>query len=92
MSHNIPEPAAELLRAVLEALDIPAPATVGDAEIHDRLMANRAMHATIALRGVLQRGDDPGWSADYLRARLAEHPPTGYRAFGQSRTNAEGQQ
>ncbi|MET7900364.1 hypothetical protein ABZS86_02425 [Streptomyces sp. NPDC005355] len=70
----------ELLRAVLEALDIHAPATVGDGEVHDRLLADRAMHAVIALRGVLQDGDDPGWSADYLRARLTEHPTTGYRA------------
>lgn len=73
-----------LLQAVLDALDIPSPATVGDSEVHDRILLDRVMHAKVALEGVLQRGDDPGWSADYLRARLAEKPPTGYRHWGQS--------
>lgn len=86
---NLPEPAAELLRAVLEAIDMPHPATIGDSERHHEILADRAMHATIALRGVLRNGDDPGWSADYLRARLTEHLPTGYRATGAPR--AEGQ-
>ncbi|MEU6706512.1 hypothetical protein [Streptomyces wuyuanensis] len=72
-----------LLTAVLEALAIPHPATIGDGEIHDLIMADRVMHARIALENVLERGDDPGWSADYLRARLAEHPPTGYRHAGE---------
>lgn len=91
MTHNLPEPTADLLRAVLEALDIPHPATTGDAEVHDRLLADRVIHTVVALRGVLEDGDDPGWSADYLRARLAEHPPTGYRAAGVPRQNG-GQQ
>jgi hypothetical protein len=72
-----------LLAAVLEALDIPYPATVGDSEVHDRILLDRVMHAKVALEGVLQRGDDPGWSADYLRSRLAEKPATGYRAWGE---------
>ncbi|MGW7706337.1 hypothetical protein [Streptomyces sp. NPDC054771] len=74
-----------LLVVVLEALAIPAPATVGDGEVHDRILADRVMHARIALENVTQRGDDAGWSADYLRARLGEHPPTGYRAAGAPR-------
>ncbi|MCB5166030.1 hypothetical protein LG634_14440 [Streptomyces bambusae] len=69
-----------LLAAVLEALAIPAPATIGDRETYHQVLADRAMHAQIALENVLHNGDDPGWSADYLRARLADHPPTGYRA------------
>ncbi|MFD0417296.1 hypothetical protein [Streptomyces sp. NPDC127108] len=71
-----------LLEAVLEALDIPKPARVGDGEVHDRILLKRVMHAWIALEGVLQRGEDPGWSADYLRARLNEHPAEGYRVWG----------
>ncbi|MFE4692913.1 hypothetical protein ACFRH6_23035 [Streptomyces sp. NPDC056749] len=71
-----------LLAAVLEALAIPYPATVGGGEVYDRLLAERAMHATTTLRGVLDHGDDPGWTADYLRARLAEHPPAEHRARG----------
>ncbi|WP_151478893.1 hypothetical protein [Streptomyces albicerus] len=73
----------DLLTAVLEALDIPYPATVGDSEVHDRILLDRVMDAKVALEGVLQRGDDPGWSADYLRSRLVEKPATGYRAWGE---------
>lgn len=69
-----------LLAAVLAALDIPHPATVGDSEQYHEILAERAMHARIALDGVLRGGDDPAWSTEYLRERLSEHPPTGYRA------------
>ncbi|MGA6159613.1 hypothetical protein ACPEIC_40465 [Stenotrophomonas sp. NPDC087984] len=94
MTHNIPEPVAELLRAVLEALDIPYPATFGDNEEYARVLADRAMHAVIALHGVL---DDEGaarhlgieWTTAHLRKRLAEHPPTGYRAAGIPRPGGE---
>ena len=70
----------ELLAAVLEAIDLPHPATVGGAEAHDRLLNARAVHAKIALRNLLDDGPDlgPAWSAKYLRQRLAEHPVTGY--------------
>ncbi|MFF3460990.1 hypothetical protein ACWCQN_39985 [Streptomyces sp. NPDC001984] len=80
----------ELLAAVLEALDIPHPATVGDTEAHDRLLNDRAMHAAIALRSVLE--DKPvmevEWTTRYLRERLAEHPPTGYQHYGAKRAEA----
>lgn len=72
--------ARALLEAVLEALDMPYPATIGDTEAYERILNDRVMHARIALRGVLQRGDDAGWSADFLRARVAELPATGYQA------------
>ncbi|MFF3872933.1 hypothetical protein [Streptomyces sp. NPDC001978] len=86
MQDRIPDGAArELLAAVLEALDIPHAATVGDEKVHDRILLNRVMDARIALEGVLCRGDDPGWSADYLRHRLIEKPATGYRAWGEGR-------
>lgn len=84
MSHNLPEPAADLLRAVLEALDIPHPATIGDSEVHVRVLADRVMHAVIALQDVLadRSYTDVEWSTAYLRKKLHEHPPTGYRAAG----------
>ncbi|MFD1659985.1 hypothetical protein ACFSL4_17730 [Streptomyces caeni] len=75
-------PVRELLASVLEALNIPHPATIGDTEQHDRVLNERVMHARIALVGVLERGDDPAWTTAYLRERLAEHPPTGYRHHG----------
>lgn len=87
MTSNVPPPNPgdardlhQLLEAVLEALDIPAPATVGDTDAHHALLADRAMDAVVALQTVLKApGDCAGWSADYLRARLAEKPPTGYQ-------------
>lgn len=71
-----------LLAAVLEAIALPYPATIGDAEVHGRILSDRVIDARVALEGVLHRGDDPGWSADYLRSRLAEKPATGYRTTG----------
>ncbi|WP_435270630.1 hypothetical protein [Streptomyces sp. 1222.5] len=75
-----PEELRALLAAVLEAIALPYPATFGDSQVHDRILIDRVLHARVALEGVLQRGDDAGWSADYLRSRLAELPATGYRA------------
>jgi hypothetical protein len=78
---NLPEPVRDLLAAVLEAIDLPHPATTGGAEVHDRLLATRVMWARIALRCALGL-DGPvmslEWDAQYLRQRLAEHPVTGY--------------
>jgi hypothetical protein len=77
---TLTEPVRDLLAAILEALDLPHPATFGDTEAHDRLLNTRAVHARIALRSLLDDGPDmgPAWSAAYLRERLAEHPVTGY--------------
>jgi hypothetical protein len=84
MSERIPEPVHGLLVAILEALDIPSPATVGDTETHDRILNDRAMHAKIAIRSALD--DAPlgiEWTTEYLRERLAATPPTGYQHWGQ---------
>ncbi|MGW3646673.1 hypothetical protein [Streptomyces sp. NPDC000878] len=79
----------DLLAAVLEALDIPSPATMGDTETHDRVLNDRAMHAKIALRSALE--EHPlgiEWTTTYLRERLAEHPPVGYRHWRATRAGA----
>lgn len=70
----------DLLAAILEALDLPHPATIGGSEAHDQLLVTRAGHARIALRSVLDDGGGmgPAWDAQYLRERLAEHPVAGY--------------
>lgn len=85
-----PDDVRDLLAAVLEALDIPHPATIGDTEQHARVLADRVMHTVIALRDVLDNGAPLGieWTTEYLRKRLAEHPPTGYRHYGTPRTEA----
>ncbi|MEU6101160.1 hypothetical protein [Streptomyces flaveolus] len=76
----------DLLAAVLEAIDLPHPATTGGAEVHDRLLAARVVHARVALRNLLDDGPDlgPAWTAKYLRERLAEHPVAGYVTVDQA--------
>lgn len=87
MTNRIPDgPVRERLAAVLEALDIPDPATVGDTETHREILAERAMHAAIPLRNVLDHGGHPlgiEWITQYLRERLAENQSTGYRHWGE---------
>lgn len=86
MRDLIPDDAVrDLLAAVLEALDLPHPATVGGTEAHDRLLNDRAAHAKIALRSVLE-GHPLGieWTAAYLRERLAKHPVAGYVTVDQA--------
>lgn len=71
----------DLLTAVLEAIDLPHPATFGGTEAHDQLLATRVSHARIALRSVLDDngvGMGPAWDAAYLREQLARHPVAGY--------------
>lgn len=69
----------DLLAAVLEAIDLPHPATTGGAAVHDQLLVDRVTHARIALRSVLDDdAPDTAWEAEYLRKRLAQHPVTGY--------------
>ncbi|MEV7976220.1 hypothetical protein [Streptomyces sp. NPDC086519] len=76
----------DLLAAVLEAIDLPHPATVGGSEAHDRLLNARVVHARVALRNLLDDGPDlgPAWTAKYLRERLAEHPIAGYVTVDQA--------
>lgn len=84
-----PEAVRDFLAAVLEALNIPHPATIGDSEQHARLLADRVMHAVIALQHTID-GHPLGieWTTEYLREQLAAVPPVGYRGYGASRTEA----
>ncbi len=50
MRHTINEEAAAVVEAVLEALDIPHPATVGEEPRWLRCRSDRAMHVVIVLR------------------------------------------
>lgn len=72
-----------LLAAVLEAIELPHPATVGDAEVHGRVLSDRVMHLVIALQSIRDESRDVDWALDYLRERLAEHPTDVYRAWGE---------
>jgi hypothetical protein len=85
MTGTLPAEVRELLGAVLAAIDIPYPATAGDAVRHREVLAERVMHATITLRHVLAREGtqfpaDLPWETAYLREQLAAHPPAGYKS------------
>lgn len=75
----------DFLTAVLEALDIPHPATVGDSERHHAVLADRVMHALLALRSVVAAEPNLGiaWTTAYLREQIVATPATGYRHEGQ---------
>lgn len=75
-----------LLAAVLEALDIPHPATAGGDEVYGRIRNDRATHVTVALRSVLDDKPlmDIEWTTAYLREQLANHPPIGYVTVDQA--------
>jgi hypothetical protein len=94
--HTVPtpvrtdEPLRDLLAAVLEALDLPYAATVGDEDAYRQALEERAMHAKIALRSVLDGHPlDVEFTTSYLRERLGEHPPT-YRTLDQARAALAG--
>lgn len=69
-----------LLDAVLEAIDIPNPASGADMDQFRALLDRRATLAIVTARAALaEEPADLQWNADYLRRKLAEYPPTGYR-------------
>jgi hypothetical protein len=83
MSATLPGDVRDLLAAVLAAIDIPHPRTVGDQPRQREVLAERAMHAAITLRAVLRLDGTPHpaaleWETGWLREQLAEHPPAGY--------------
>jgi hypothetical protein len=81
----IGQPGIAALAAVLEALDIPHAATMGDEVKRTAILIERAGHAVVMLRGILGGDAHPDipWSVAYLRARLAEHPATGYKTWAE---------
>lgn len=82
----LPPAAVNLLAAVLEAIDLPYPASMGGQEAHDRILNERVMHAKLALRSVLDDGSlGLDWDAAYLREKLADHPVKGYVTTEQAR-------
>ncbi|MFI0932932.1 hypothetical protein ACH4RG_14435 [Streptomyces sp. NPDC021019] len=71
-----------LLDAVLDAIDIPYPATIDDDNAYRAVLDRRLSLAVMVARAALaEEPDSVAWNADYLRRKLAEHPPTGYRAY-----------
>jgi len=80
----------DALAAVLEALDVPYAATVGDAEVRDPIALQRVMLVVVMLGAVLRDGrqPQPEWlvphSIAHLRERLAEHPATAYKTWDEA--------
>jgi hypothetical protein len=76
--------ARDALAAVLEALDIPLAATVGDEEKRAGILGERVMHAVLALKELAGPVRDPGWTVAHLREQLAAHPAEGYRTWDEA--------
>jgi hypothetical protein len=78
----LPPEVRELLAAVLAALDIPLPATVGDHARYREVLEQRARHARLTLGRVQEPPGtlplDLAFEVGWLRAKLTEHPPAGY--------------
>lgn len=73
----------KILEAVITALDLPHPATVGDAAEQRHVLAARAMHTTITLRAILDgRPENLDAYLEHLHAQLAQHPAN-YTTWGQ---------
>jgi hypothetical protein len=80
---SVAGPERDALEAVREALAIPHAATVGDDETRVKILLERVGHVVVMLGSILAEDAtaDVPWSVAYLRARLAEHPPAGYKTW-----------
>lgn len=82
MSAPTREELLDALRAVREAIAIPHAATVGDQEVRDRLLVERAGHAKVMLDSILDcPWSDAMWDVQYLREILANFPVQGYKTW-----------
>ncbi|MFF4433041.1 hypothetical protein ACFYZ4_28275 [Streptomyces sp. NPDC001513] len=67
----------DLLRAVVEALDVPLPSVAEDDErVYHRLLERRASDVRIVLDVMLRRDGDPWENASIIRRRTAQEPVT----------------
>lgn len=88
---NLPQEVRDLLAAVLEALDVPNGATVADQAIREGVLHDRALDVVIRLDWIVNHpvlAGDLAVETARLRARLAEHPPTGYTPYQHRDTGA----
>lgn len=76
-----------VIDVVLEALDIPYAATVGQEETRAKILDRRLMWTVTVLRTMFDGPHPPesDWALSYLREKLAEHPPVGYVTGEQAR-------
>ncbi|MCP3758732.1 hypothetical protein [Streptomyces sp. TBY4] len=67
----------DLLRAIVEALDVPLPSLAdADERAYHRLLAHRTSDLRVTLAVLLSRGGDPWENASIIRRRTAEEPVT----------------
>ncbi|MFE3657251.1 hypothetical protein [Streptomyces sp. NPDC059165] len=85
MTADLSAPVLNLLAAMGEALDVPAPALDRDAEAEYRLLVeDRIRYVRCVIKAVVagETGGGIEWEADYLRRKTAERPVT-YRTNAQ---------
>ncbi|MGW6404228.1 hypothetical protein [Streptomyces sp. NPDC055134] len=74
----LPAAVVDVVAAVVEALDIPLPATTdADGRTYHRLLERRVTTVVIALATLLKfQGDGMGNDAEWIRTRIADLPVT----------------
>ncbi len=75
MTIKLNEDTAAVIEAVLVALDIPHPATVGDEKAWLWCLSNRNMHVVIALQAIQKSPRYAESTLGWLRDSLASYPP-----------------
>lgn len=81
---------ADVLAAIVEALDVPMPAVdEADERAHYRLLDNRAADVRIVLAALLRHPGPLDNTADIIRRRTADQPVT-YTPFVFERDGGEG--
>jgi hypothetical protein len=76
---GLPDDVRGLIEAIVEALNIPRPATTErDMDVHNRLIASRASDVCIQLASLLRAPNlnTPAETAEHLRAWIADSPVT----------------
>ncbi|MEV7145937.1 hypothetical protein AB0O05_05500 [Streptomyces sp. NPDC093084] len=71
----------EFLAALLDAINLPHPATVGDSEEYLRLLEDRTLDAVVALGEPPNADWGLGWHTAYLREQVAKKPVITYLHF-----------
>lgn len=83
----------DLIAAVVETLAIPYAATVGHEKTRAKILDERVMQLFVALKPLTSAADVTverlAWVLDYLREKLAEHPPVGYVTDEQARARCD---
>lgn len=89
MSGELSAETRAVIALVLEALDIPSAATVGDDETRQKILDRRLLSTVVTLRSLVAEAPNLDWALDWLRMDLARSPAAGYVTSEQARKAVE---